>query len=128
MPDHIEILRQAVELSRAGRKSEAIELIAKSWQNPDLADAPRLLGEVIMYAGTLCEQVGDNPRAHMFYQNALSLMGDDPGVLYALGEVCIRLNDLDSARAYFRRCHAVSEERANQDYLQLLELKSEVWK
>ena len=122
-----EIMKRSIELFRAGSAAEAIRLIESAFTDSALATDPSALAVLARHAGVLCMQQGNPERALSFYQKALEFTPDNPVSLYRLADVYIALGKTEEARPYFRKCYEICLARNDQGYLELLELRRELW-
>ena len=81
------IIREALDLARAGEEQRGVALLESALHDPSLAADPKWLSRLARNAGILSEHEGDLDKAYKYYRQALRFQKNDPATLYALGEV-----------------------------------------
>jgi tetratricopeptide (TPR) repeat protein len=127
-PLHIRILKEALTVARTGQFDKAIVLLEAALKNPELTQDSKWLFLLESNAGLLCQEAGNLREALGHYKEALRFGGDDVPTLFGIADICVRLNEKENAKAYYRRCHELAAAQDNQTWLKILENRAEFWK
>jgi tetratricopeptide (TPR) repeat protein len=123
-----EILTTALELARQGRDEEAIEVLESALRDDSLKGDLKWLSRLARNAGIISENLGDTERAYDYFYEAHTLAPDDASMLWALGDLCLRMKDRVKAREFFKMCYQAASVRSDRDLLEMLESRAEFWK
>jgi len=124
MNRYVESIQRALKLAREGNAEAGIRDLESAFDDAIAADDTRGVSLIALNAGMLRERQGDLVLALKFYERGLEIVGDEPYLLLAAGNVSARIGDVNKKAKYYARCRKRVQQ--DPDFLQLL-AEAEEW-